>query len=350
VLFEKTRHLMREKLLQYFEISSPEIQLAVELIIGISRSKQVGATALSPYVSGDAKVSSKERKIERFYSEDYVKKSFLLGAIRNMFGDEKFVLSLDRTNWEFGESDINVFAAFASRNRVGSLLDLKMLDNKGGNSSSEDRIELLKKVIKSYCKKSIEIVLGDREFFSIKFAKWLDEKEIPYAIRLRENLEFIQPYLKFATKKGVYFANAVIISDTGEELLCDLSIKVLENEYLIVASKWVEKPLAAYRKRWEIERFFKMLKTGGLNLESSKMTIASRLEKLILMCSIAYLMCVKIGVFLHKNIKAMRWKKKDRCYEYSFFRYGLDWLKERFLNKITELIALITLIFPALQH
>ncbi|MFI4919865.1 MAG: hypothetical protein ACHP65_09955, partial [Legionellales bacterium] len=62
-----------------------------------------------------------------------------------------------------------------------------------------------------------------------------------------------------------------------------------------------------------------------------------------------YLLCVKIGVFCHKNIKALRWKKKDRCYEYSFFRYGLDWLKEWCLNRITELITLSHRIFPGLQ-
>ncbi|MFI4984018.1 MAG: hypothetical protein ACHP6I_02330, partial [Rickettsiales bacterium] len=89
-------------------------------------------------------------------------------------------------------------------------------------------------------------------------------------------------------------------------------------------STYVSGDAKASSKERRIERFFKMMKTSGLNLESTKMTKAKQLEKLVLVCSIAYLLCVKIGVFCHKNIKALRWKKKDRCYEYSFFRYGLD--------------------------
>ncbi len=192
---------MKKRIQQYFEVSTEETALAVELIAGICASRQISATALSTYVSGDIKEASKARKVERFYSKDYVDNSCFLGAIRNIFGQEKFVLSLDRTSWKFGKNYINAFAGFGSRKGRSSLLDLQMLDNKGGNSNNEDRIEM---------------VLGDREFFSVKFAKWLSENEIPYAIRLRENLEFIQPYLKMVRSGSTSFGNIVITGDTGE--------------------------------------------------------------------------------------------------------------------------------------
>jgi hypothetical protein len=83
---------------QYFEISTPEITLAVDLINGIYGSRQVSSKALSAYVSGDAKANSKERRIERFYSEGYVEKNFLLGAIKRMYGFGKFTLSLDNVD------------------------------------------------------------------------------------------------------------------------------------------------------------------------------------------------------------------------------------------------------------
>lgn len=105
---------MRNSILQNFEISTPEIELATDLIMGIYDSRQVGSTSLSAYISGDASIASKQRRIERFYSKAYIDSEYLLGAIKKMFGAKKFVLSFDRTNWEFGKSSINAFAAFAS--------------------------------------------------------------------------------------------------------------------------------------------------------------------------------------------------------------------------------------------
>ena len=313
---------------QYFETCTPSIILAVDLITGIYRSKKVSSSVLAMHVSGAASVSSKQRRIERMYRNNYVEKSFLLDAIQKMFGNGSFILSLDRTNWKFGKKSINALGAFATRGDIGSLIDIKMLDNKGGNSNSDTRIEMVAQVVERYGKDSIESILGDREFFSFDFAIWLDKQDLPYAIRVKENLQFVQPYLKRPTAEGKTYKNIEITDNDGTKIKCDLSIKKLKDEYLIIASRKVANPLEIYRKRWSIERFFKMLKTGGFNLEDSKLTHPNRMETLFLLCSIAYLLCVKTGVYRHNNVTKMRYKKRDNCYEYSYFRWGLNWLQE----------------------
>lgn len=67
-----------------------------------------------------------------------------------------------------------------------------MLDNKGGNSSSKDRIEVIEQVLESYDKSSIENIMGDKEFYSIEFANWLEKEKLPYTLRVKENLEFVR--------------------------------------------------------------------------------------------------------------------------------------------------------------
>lgn len=220
-----------------------------------------------------------------------------------------------------------------------------MLDNKGGNSKSEDRINLAMEVIQNYGKGSIDNILGDREFFSFKFVTWLTKEDLSYTLRVKENLAFVQPYLKDATKKGVTLKNVVIIKNKEFEISCDLSLKKLQDEYLILVSRKVKKPLEEYKKRWAIERFFKMLKTGGFNLENTKITDSKRLEILFLLCAIAYLICVKMGVYRHQKIKEMRWKPKDNCYEYSYFRWGLNWIKELVFKGAEALKTHATLVF-----
>lgn len=336
---------MKNSILQNFEICTPEVELATDLIMGIYDSRQVGSTGLAAYVSGTASIASKQRRIERFYSKSYIDPDYLTGALKKMFGVKKFALSLDRTNWKFGKSSINAFAAFASGEGIDSLINLKMLDNEGGNSKSQDRIDLVQEVIKSHGKESIENILGDREFFSLRFISWLTAEDLPYTLRVKENLAFVQPYLKHATSKGVKIKNVVITEDDGVEIRCDLSIKKLKDEYLILASRKINNSLEEYKRRWAIERFFKMLKTGGFNLESTKITEPNRIKILFLLCAMAYLICIKMGVYRHRKVQAIRWKRKDSCYEYSYFRWGLDWIKELVFKGIDVLTKQITFVF-----
>lgn len=336
---------MKERIQQSFEIRTPKVELAVDLIIGIYRSREVSSTSLARHVCTEAETASKLRRIERFYQQEYIDSESLINAIRRMYGEKKFRLSLDRTNWEFGKKELNAFAAFASRGNTGSLINIKMLDNKGGNSCSDDRIEIIEGIVKQYGKDSILSILGDREFYSLKFAGWLKREGIGFAIRVKENLDFVQAYLKGATVKGKTFKGVIAGTYEEVEVRCDLSIKKLKDEYLIIASNRVARPLEEYRGRWGIERFFKMLKTGGFNIESTKITDPDRLEILFLLCSMAYLICVKMGVYRHEQIKKMRKKPRDGCYEYSFFRWGLDWLRELIFPDIHHLNTLLANVF-----
>ena len=51
-----------------------------------------------------------------------------------------------------------------------------------------------------------------------------------------------------------------------------------------------------YRKRFKIETLFKDFKTEGFNLHKSKMTDPQRLNRLIIICALAYLGLIGMGV------------------------------------------------------
>ncbi len=69
---------MRATIQQYFEICTPEISLAVDIIKEIYKSRQVSSKGLSAYIPGGAKADSKVRQVERFYSKNYVERTFFL--------------------------------------------------------------------------------------------------------------------------------------------------------------------------------------------------------------------------------------------------------------------------------
>lgn len=354
--------LMKEILYKSFSFCNHEVELAIDQIYGMTQCRKTSSTALSPYVRGEIAPDSKNRAIERFRQNGTLQTEEYLEALRKLFERglkreekrmnkkskriQKVVLSFDRTNWEYGETSINAFVAFASGENISAMIALKMLDNKGGNSNSDDRINLAKEVVQRYGKERIQMMLGDREFFSVKFATWLVMQDVRFVIRVRENLDFLQEYLKHKIKKeGRIFRDVLIGEYDGYKLRCDLSIKRLADEWLIVVSHKVKNPLQAYRKRWRIESFFRMLKTGGFNIEDTKITSPKRLCILFLMCAIAHIICAAIGIYWHENIKPVRWKPKDECYEFSFFRYGIDQLRTLIITDSDSICNLIARVF-----
>lgn len=66
-----------------------------------------------------------------------------------------------------------------------------MEDKKRGNSDYNDRIELLKKYTAIFGKETIQCVLGDREFIGKNWVEWLDQEQIPYVLRVKENGQYI---------------------------------------------------------------------------------------------------------------------------------------------------------------
>ena len=83
-----------------------------------------------------------------------------------------------------------------------------------------------------------------------------------------------------------------------------------------------EKILKTYRKRWDIERCFKNMKTQEFNLENTHMTSLDRLLKLMVVVSVAILMASLLGIQ-----QKCPFKKTVKTPLYSYFTRGLRWLK-----------------------
>ena len=88
-----------------------------------------------------------------------------------------------------------------------------------------------------------------------------------------------------------------------------------------------EKILKTYRKRWNIERCFKNMKTQGFNLENTHMTSLHRLLKLMVVVSVAILMASLLGLQ-----QKCPFKKTVQTPLYSYFTSGLRWLKNNLLT------------------
>ena len=61
---------------------------------------------------------------------------------------------------------------------------------------------------------------------------------------------------------------------------------------------------ARYQRQFRIERLFRALKTKGINLERTHMTLHDHVERLLCLLTIAYVWCVLVGVLQDAKRKA----------------------------------------------
>lgn len=127
-----------------------------------------------------------------------------------------------------------------------------------------------------------------------------------------------------------------------------VGLKQADGEYVIIAT--TDSPQTAledYSLRWNIETLFGCLKDQSFNFEDTHMTKLPRLEKLMALLTIAFCWALLTGEWRYEQ-KPIRIGKHGR-YVKSVFRYGLEHLKNVFINasiKLKELHQIFGTILP----
>ncbi|WP_055663483.1 transposase, partial [Jannaschia seosinensis] len=199
-------------------------------------------------------------------------------------------LCLDRTNWKIGKTDVNVLVLAVITARFRVPLMWTMLPH-SGNSTTAQRIALMKRYLAYFDASTVRMLLADREFIGQEWFTFLVEQEIPFAIRMKEGQ---------------------IVRTNGRELL------VVASPYPATGAHI----LRQYKKRWLIECLFADSKTRGLNLEDTRLTLASKLSLLIAITAIAIALICRAAAQLMGHKYPAR-KKHGYCSK-SWFRTGFD--------------------------
>lgn len=80
---------------------------------------------------------------------------------------------------------------------------------------------------------------------------------------------------------------------------------------------------------------FKAMKSTGFNIEDTHLSDLKRIEKLLLLEMVAFVLCYNIGKLAHRKLKPIRILKNGRKAK-SIFRYGLDIVTEFLMRKKNE--------------
>ena len=259
--------------------------------------------------------------------------------------DPPYVLVLDRTEWHFGSTPVNVLMIGIAHRGVAFPITWTAL-LKGGGSGSEEQIEVLEAALCALDAEEVEALTADREFISVPWLKRLQAASIPFVIRLRSDRRLrlgeegpALPAKMYARGLAIGESRVVGLRRLSGAEEASVAVRVivrrvsssaqpLKDRFLVLATAGVdpERGPALYRRRWEVETLFAALKSRGFDLEATHLTAPGRIRRLIGLLAVAFAWSHLVGekrAETHGPPPRKAHGRRNR----SLFRYGLDRLQ-----------------------
>ncbi|HRH55231.1 MAG TPA: IS4 family transposase [Chitinophagales bacterium] len=179
---------LKDSLNVYFGWNKARMTCFVNRLLALLATRTVNLNKLACVVFGDALQSSRYRRIQRFFSKFPLDYQQIAGFIFKLFfvSDGQWYLSMDRTHWRWGKSDINILMLGIVFKGTAIPIYWMLLD-KRGNSDTSERIALFQMFIDHFGKNCIKGILADREFIGKDWFGWLLKEKIPFHIRIKNN-------------------------------------------------------------------------------------------------------------------------------------------------------------------
>jgi len=243
--------------------------------------------------------TSKYRRFQRFFKDFDMPLKDVYALIKHKIPRPEggYILSMDRTNWQFGKKHINILTIGINVGKVSVPLVWKALpqSTKKGNSNSKQRIALVREMLEVLPANEIHSLLMDREFHGTEWLEWLHEQGIAYVLRIKHN------------------------TIVGEKLA---------NEHGAARGRRPKTPQNIWGlKLWAIEQLFSHLKKRGFHLEDTHMSHGKKIERLMGMVSISFLFSYAWGMHLRTIEKQTAFVRRK-----SHYRYGLGSLNRMLKN------------------
>jgi hypothetical protein len=332
------------------KFNKDRIFVFVRIIVAVIEMQSVNLKKVSRKLNPKVDQNVNYRRINRFFQFVSIPQEVIAKLITSFIkSKDNWTLTIDRTNWKFGKTYINFLVLGVAYRGMAIPILWTLLENKGGNSNYKNRIDILEKFIKIFQKDKIKILVADREFIGKEWFKWLKDKNIPFAIRVKNSnkamvknrerkTEVLFKSLKVGQSKTIY--KALMYGYSGLKLV---GIKTEKDLIIIATNSNSKKALENYKRRWEIETLFSAMKKRGFNLETTHMTDSKKLSLLFAIVSLAFVFSYMIGIWKNDNVKKIKILNHNRL-EKSFFLYGLDHINAMFDRNIYAQTSILTML------
>ena len=268
------------------QLSTAEYLFLKILLHLVQSIKKVNLERLANALPLAIKFESRRKRIQRFLSLpnltiEKVWFPIVKEWLETYFTNGKIVyIAIDRTNW----SCINLFMISVIWDKRAFPIYFELLPKLGSSNISEQQ-KLLSKVIPLFKKYKV-CVLGDREFCSVKLAKYLQSLDVYFCLRLKKNefVEFEKDIFIELNDLGLvpgisFFIKGVKVTKTRGFFVFNVACKwqrkingVAPKEawFILTNLESLQSAIYAYKQRFDIEEMFRDFKKGGYNARRHK--------------------------------------------------------------------------------
>ena len=334
---------LQDKISLYLNWNKARVEFVAQFILSLITLRTCSLYRLCVAFQREASSASSYKRIQRFFRSYTFDPSSIARLLVTLIPLEKeWVLCLDRTNWKLGQKEINhLILAVACQGVAIPLFWCNL--NKAGNSESQERINLVKRFLQTFPDQKIRYLTADREFIGHHRLSWLAEHQILFRVRIPKSTQVARAgSVPIAVK--FHFLDLTcntwnVIPRPCRVWGMDLYVagSLSDKDYCYVISQ--ERPesmIADYRTRWEIESLFSCLKKRGFDMESCRLTLPERTDKLTALLAIAF--CWSYSEGIQKSALTPARIAKTRFGQYwpaeSKFHQGLQYLQEILLNPV----------------
>lgn len=314
-----------------FTLDPRTLNFLARFIFALLDKRTVNLARLGNILNASVTSQSNQRRAARFLSRDATWRTSLTTWLLSFYPDH-VTLAVDRTEWKFGLTPINLLVIAVVHNGFAFPVLWCHL-GKAGSSNSGEVTTLLEKLRALLNHQSV-LVLMDREFASRTLLKWLRGTKWDFDLRLkrsalvryRDHTHRVERYFNDLTRGyGCWLKRKVTVYGVKVFVVAFRPLKPTEDGdecVYVVTNRAPSAAMSFYKQRWTIENLFAALKTRGFNFEDSHIINAARLENLLGVLCLAAFWAVQIGELIAKCQPIKR--KAHGRREVSVFRLGLD--------------------------
>ena len=157
------------------------------MVLALLGGKDVRHAELAARFPGSAHNASVIRRVERFFDRHPIQPADVARVVLTLLPSaqpREFIL--DRTNWKYGQTDVNVLLLAVIWRGVAIPLLYELLPH-GGGSHTEIRHTLMDDALCLLCAAEIRVLYADREFVGYDWIQGLACRGIPICVRLRSD-------------------------------------------------------------------------------------------------------------------------------------------------------------------
>jgi hypothetical protein len=308
----------------------------VGIVSGLINSQHVSLSRIADYQEGNIQIMSQVRKSERWLRNEWIdSETFYAPFIVRVLGkiieiQKELIVVIDGS--VIGRGCQVLMLSVLWKGKAIPIV-WKVVQSPKGHFPENDHIELMTALesILANLPKVRCVVLGDGEYDGGDWVEKLKAMGVEYVLRTSKDRTFNEvtsgeifqgKNLSVGEETTLYVSDCQLSGGVKTNFVMWHEKRFKEPIYLLTNQDLAQMATGYYRKRFKIETLFKDFKSEGFNLDKSKISEPDRLNRLLIICAIAYMWLIGLGGSIQAKKSWIRRVYKTQKETFNLFTIG----------------------------